>query len=107
MRIVTQAEKVANAAARWRRQYEGKQATCAGQVALIPALEAVTGSAQDRAAEIERLVGNESWTRVWCDECCTYQTCGVTFSSDESVTVCASCLRAASAAINAVSAVLQ
>lgn len=43
--------------------------------------------------EWDAIIGNQSWTHIWCDECKDYRDSGVTFSEGhDSVTICDDCL---------------
>jgi hypothetical protein len=80
MKLTTQRDLIRAVAARWRQQYEPfthdtplfsvrngyRQAIPKKEIAaMLDAIDAETATPEDIAA----IIGNESWTRLTCDEC--------------------------------------
>jgi hypothetical protein len=80
MKLTTQRDLIRAVAARWRQQYEPfthdtplfsvrnvyRQAISNKEIAeTLDAIDAETATPEDIAA----IIGNESWTRLSCDEC--------------------------------------
>lgn len=107
MRIVTQRDLIRGVAAKWRGQYQyaienpEKDArwhtgeTKASIWAALKALDLETATADD----VRRIIGNDSWTSLRCDECGTETEQVLMFGTSgyESSThsLCAKCVHAA------------
>lgn len=67
-RLVTRATRAASAAKRWRQQYPHPAGQHAQIAEALDALDALPGGAA--ADDVDRIIGNISWTRVpSCDGC--------------------------------------
>ena len=63
--IITKESLARDAAYRWKMQYpEGATHVTKAQARIGEMLELVTGP-----DEVNRLIGNDSWTRITCEEC--------------------------------------
>jgi hypothetical protein len=95
MRLALSRNLIATAPRRWEAQYrdttdEKKQAI----TARLNALDVATAT----AAEVAEIIGNKSWSYFTCDECSQPVEKVVEIGEYERVvTLCTSCLRAASA----------
>jgi hypothetical protein len=45
--------------------------------------------------QVDKIIGDNGWTNIWCSGCYEYKPKVVTFGDDYSVEVCESCLRLA------------
>ena len=83
---------------RWMRQYakrgDESKDKITDALATLP-------NEQRTATAIAQIIGNKSWTHVFCAECRQYVDVGISFGSDPEITLCAPCLRGAEAALQA------
>ena len=88
-----QRKKILGVAKAWRAQYQDRKGDIA---AKLDALDLNTAS----SAEVAAIIGNESWTSLFCSSCNEYGAEGIGFQSDGTVWVCGNCLRGAVAVLN-------
>lgn len=75
---------------RWKRQYPDSRLETR---AKLEALDLTTATAADIAA----IIGNDSWSRLWCDGCSGYVDGPVILinpDGDGTPTICATCMSA-------------
>lgn len=65
MKLITEHGKIRGVAARWGEQY--RYSTDADKLAIKTRLLALPENAT--AADVFAVIGNDSWTRLTCDEC--------------------------------------
>ena len=72
MKLITQRQLIQGVAAKWRAQYKGSMDTrlfdgsSKGEIAeQLDALDRDKACAED----VAKIIGNNSWTRMTCDEC--------------------------------------
>lgn len=81
----------AEAASRWHEQYKNWKHD-AEKMQVGKALDAL--GPKPAAADVNRVIGNDSWTRVRCDACRKNVALVVSFSTDEGgASLCRRCLR--------------
>ena len=81
----------ANIVERWERQYHKTADTEKSEIT-----KKLRAFHSPSVEEVEKIIGNESWTKVWCGSCLEYKaSCVQIGSGDETVTVCATCLACA------------
>lgn len=88
---------VLSAPRRWEAQYG--ESTDAGKQRITVALNKLD-PATATAAEVAAIIGNKSWSYFSCDECGQYVEQAVTVGGEHSenpITLCVSCARAAAA----------
>jgi hypothetical protein len=112
-RLITQRDLIAGVAAAWERQYyhrggSGCDAqwswTMNGDSATIYRQLAALDPATATLEQVERIVGNRSWTRLDCDGCEAEVTEAVEVADNDgdwSTTLCRACLTAALALLPA------
>ncbi|MGE0853282.1 MAG: hypothetical protein AB7O44_27345 [Hyphomicrobiaceae bacterium] len=101
MRIIRQRDMIRGVRARWRKQYpdDGRQLACgesAGDVfARLSGLDLETCS----AADVEEIIGNDTWTTAACSECGRSVPDVVTLGEarDSEIEVCLPCIGRAAA----------
>ena len=92
-------DKALTAARRWKAQYGHYPATyrvAGGESPFetLAKLEALGDKATP--TKVNKIIGNESWTKAFCCNCSEYFDRGVSFDTgDGSAEVCLPCLRAA------------
>jgi hypothetical protein len=91
VRLVNNKSKVKYAVSNWARQYSDASYG-ADKQEITKALKALN---QPTASDIESIIGNESWTKLSCDECSSYVENAVHFGEYESHTICYDCVKAA------------
>jgi hypothetical protein len=89
---------------RWRAQYarhiEGEDRPSAfGKRPSEVAAELDALGPDPKIEDVERVIGNQSWTRPFCAVCSDYILRAAVLGNDERMTVCAACLRDALDAI--------
>ena len=94
--IFNQRTKILSVAKAWRAQYADRKGDIA---AKLDALDLNTCS----AADVAGIIGNESWTSLFCSSCNEYGAEGIGIESDVTTWICGKCLRGAVAvlAVNA------
>lgn len=101
MRVIRQRDMIRGVRARWRKQYPDDSRQLAGGLtggeilARLSKLDLETCS----AADVEEIIGNDSWTTHICDECGQTVADAVIIGrhSDSSVQVCLPCIDRAAA----------
>lgn len=99
MRLITIRDQIRAVPTRWRRQYQyyPPESDKAEIGRKLDALDLETVS----VAEIDRIIGNDSWTELKCDECEKKVDVLVRLGNDEPdydahlFDICAGCLRTA------------
>ncbi|MEW6006133.1 MAG: hypothetical protein AB1695_12545 [Stygiobacter sp.] len=93
MKVITERDIIKNIRKMWRKQYS------ANDISLTPQLKKIYEKLKKldlnkaTAKEINKIIGNESWTNVVCNECYNYVNLAVEFGDDsESFIVCTDCL---------------
>ena len=86
---------ITSVVARWAAQYKDAP-TDSKQGLVTTALQALPRTAS--AADVEAIIGNDSWTRRWCAGCNEYVFTAVQFHEEDSA-VCKNCLKKALALI--------
>lgn len=97
VKILRSKDLAATAADRWEKQY--KDCFRDGKHAVLEQLRAL-GASPD-PADVDRIIGNDSWTHTFCGECHGRHPEAVVFEEDEygeSFAVCLGCLSRAGAA---------
>lgn len=104
MKFITAREKILNVAGRWARQYpDGKAGHHADVSAKLQALNPATAT----AAEVNAIIGNDSWTTEWCDECGTYHEAVIQLGEDANIHLCANCAKIIGAASGVLNQLLK
>lgn len=92
--LIASAEGVAE---RFSKQYS--DGAWPKQKAIVAALAALPSTASP--ADVDKLIGNQSWTHPYCDSCGQYKDRAVEFENgDHSVIVCDECLDTAKATLS-------
>ena len=87
--IITKESLARDAAYRWKMQYpEGATHVTKAQARIGEMLELVTGP-----DEVNRLIGNDSWTRITCEECDKDVNAAAVYGNHYPVYVCLDCLK--------------
>ena len=100
MKLHTTRTKIRGVAEAWREQYRDYRAgDVAGKAAIGAALAALDPE-KATAADVERIVGNTSWTALTCDACQVDVPAAVEIIEDSEyegphALLCSRCLRAA------------
>ena len=106
MRVITDRGLIRKVAVRWREQYgnyEGHGPDKAEVGRRLASLDPETAT----RAEVDGIIGNDTWTSVDCEECGAMDVrAGVEFGGidERTVIVCAACLRTAVKAMDGVAA---
>jgi hypothetical protein len=102
MKLRTTRTQIREVAAAWRRQYGGwdPQSDKAAIGRKLDALDTETATAEDVLA----IIGNNSWTRLTCDECEKDVSAVIQVGDADRdyrvMDLCAECLRAAAALVD-------
>lgn len=96
--IFNQRREMLTVSARWNRQY--RDSTDGAKLEIGKKLAAIDAT-KCRPEEINAIIGNESWTSLFCSSCNDYHSRGVSVGEDYPAKVCASCLRVMLAAMEA------
>jgi hypothetical protein len=91
--VFDQRQLIRSVAERWRRQYPDSREDVQAALDALDLSEAT-------AEQIDKIIGNQSWTHLFCSSCCDYTNRGVTSFGYEQVNVCAACLKHAVEAIS-------
>jgi hypothetical protein len=97
MKLYTTRSMIRTVLKRWRHQYpKGSEARFLAVEDKLAALDVETVTAN----EIERIIGNDSWTDIHCDECDTYVPAAMELGQEpgyqsNTAMVCLPCLRKA------------
>lgn len=93
MEIITKREQIKAGISDWSRYY-GYRPHCSGQLSKLQQLDPETCSSED----VEKVIGNDSWTALYCDECKRPVEAVAQFDTedyDRPLRICLSCLKAA------------
>lgn len=95
MRIITRQELANRAANTWKGQYlekDGWRTNLKGPTELVYNSIIQLGD-NPNPDEVDKIIGNGSWTRVKCDECQQDQNAAIITGTDEaSIYLCKSCI---------------
>lgn len=80
----------ADACARWKHHYS--DCDMPDKVAISGKLTALLTPTK---AEVDAIIGNESWTSIWCSSCQNYTQAAVEVGFDYPAQICEECLVAA------------
>lgn len=97
MKIITQRDIIKNVYLNWKQQYtdeELKNNPELKQVRNIGKKLKKLNLNKATKEEIDKIMGNDSWTSVFCDECNEYTDLAVEFSAGRynTVIICTNCL---------------
>ena len=84
MEIITQRDLILGIKRAWRNQYPGQRGNAVTEG--LDQLDLETATAQ----QVNAIIGNESWTGAWCEECNEYVAPAVRFSSN--TVICSDCI---------------
>lgn len=91
MMVIYRAEVIAGAPDRWAHQYEryGRETDKGVKTTLLAALKGTRFTAE----QVDKIIGNETWTELKCDECEQNSEAVVRITHfDDDVSLCALCL---------------
>lgn len=91
MNIVLEKEKLATVLPRWERQYGGREDPDKAKITReLNALDWTKAT----AAEVEKIIGNQSWTKEICGDCGEYSMPVVQFGQygDRDFCLCSTCI---------------
>lgn len=96
MKTITVEDRIAVVADRWKAQYFGSQWHSERMMDVWSKLKALPGNAT--TAQVEAIVGNDTWTDIRCDECGEHVELAIVLNETEdynTFTICEGCLNAA------------
>jgi len=92
MKIITERDIIKNVKKEWRRQYPANSYTTKQQKQVYEKLKRLDLN-KATAKQIDKIIGNTSWTTITCDECGYNTKLAVEFTFFESSCVlCLDCL---------------
>ena len=100
MKLCTERELIRVVAERWKEQYHGGRSAwgtiygdrnCETIYNALRALDPNTAT----AAEVSKIIGNESWSAYFCSSCSEYRTSAIEFGCDTTIHVCEECMKRA------------
>jgi hypothetical protein len=102
MKILRSKELAATVADRWEKQYSDQGILSDEDWKFAGVLDQLCALGPDPEPEdIERIIGNDSWTKTFCGECCGYSSTAVMFGEGyDSFALCETCLVLAITALN-------
>ena len=92
---ITSRDKIRSVAARWEIQYKRYMQGQQDKLAILESIKKLdlnTCSAKD----VDDIIGNQSWSKPFCDECNSYKESVISFDcGDGESRICADCLEKA------------
>ncbi len=93
MEVITERDIIRSVRKMWREQYPAKNLSVTPEQKRIYEKLKKLDLNKATAKQINRIIGNDSWTQTVCDECNDYVSLAVKFGNgSESFTICTDCL---------------
>ena len=96
MKLFNARSAILSVAKRWESQYRTAQPGDSAH-AITVSLHALN-PATATAAEVNKIIGNDSWTTRRCCDCNTYVESGIELGRDDPVNLCVMCAKVVGAA---------